>query len=189
MSEENIQNTTDSRERVYEFAYLFSVSLDSEQLEKEFSKLKEEIEKISKEIVSESAPELIDLAYTIKINDEGKNIKHDKAYFGWIKFVTDPSYLGEFEEELKFNKNLIRYLLVKTVREDTRAQLEEDAMRKLEEVKTTATIEQKPDQEKQQQTEEEDIDKIVEDLLAKIDEDIEEDSQEQQEEQNSSDKS
>lgn len=59
------------------------------------------------------------LAYPI-----AKAIKGDKklckeAYFGWIKFEAPTEAIEGFKKEIEVQENLIRSLIVKTVRENT----------------------------------------------------------------------
>ena len=77
------------------------------------------IERISKGIIAEELPVFIDLAYTIVKTVDHKNKRFDEAYFGWIKFEGTPSGIAELEEGLKKDENVLRYLVVKTIRENT----------------------------------------------------------------------
>ena len=173
-STEKAENNIDIEQRVYEISFLINPSLDNDQLQELIKNLEKDISKISDEIITISDVDLIDLAYTIKVNIGGKYDKYDKAYFGWIKFVTYPDRLSELKEELSFNKDIIRYMIIKTVREDTRAQLEQEAIQKLDEVKTEAASNiQNQGGDNGEDLSDEEIDKVVEELLAKIDDDVE----------------
>ena len=77
------------------------------------------IERISKDIIAEELPVFIDLAYQIVKTVEHKNKRFDQAYFGWIKFDGSPEGIAELEEGLKKDENVLRYLIVKTIRENT----------------------------------------------------------------------
>lgn len=70
------------------------------------------------EIISEQFPQMTRLAYTVERADTGKRAKFTEAYFGWIKFAIDREAIPALEEALRSNKNVLRHLLIETVRED-----------------------------------------------------------------------
>lgn len=70
------------------------------------------------EIISEQFPERMRLAYTVERSLTGKREKYDEAYFGFIKFALERESIPALEEALRSNKNVLRFLLVETVRED-----------------------------------------------------------------------
>ncbi len=110
MSEEN---------RLYELGYLITPTTPEGDVAAEVAVLKKAIETVAGSISSEGGPEFIDLAYTIQKSVASKNMKWDQAYFGWMKFNADPSALEALKKALDGNKNLIRYILVKTNVENT----------------------------------------------------------------------
>jgi hypothetical protein len=48
--------------------------------------------------------------------------KHLHGYFGWVKFEVSAGSAKTIEQELKRNEKLLRYILIKTVREHTLTQ-------------------------------------------------------------------
>ncbi|MBY0472833.1 30S ribosomal protein S6 [Patescibacteria group bacterium] len=70
------------------------------------------------EIISEQFPERKRLAYTVERSLTGKREKYDEAYFGFIKFALERESINAFEDALRANKNVLRFLLIETVRED-----------------------------------------------------------------------
>jgi ribosomal protein S6 len=70
------------------------------------------------EIISETAPQRMALAYVIERATQGKRDKYSEAYFGFIKFATPRENIPGIEEALRANREVLRYLLVATVRED-----------------------------------------------------------------------
>jgi ribosomal protein S6 len=105
--------------RVYELGYHLVPTLAEEQIPAASGAVRGMIERISKEIIAEELPVFIDLAYQIVKTVEHKNKRFDDAYFGWIKFEGTPSGLATLEEELKKDDNVLRYLVVKTLRDNT----------------------------------------------------------------------
>jgi hypothetical protein len=50
---------------------------------------------------------------------ENKKTWFDTAYFGFIKFEMDPSEVESITPELSRNENIIRFMIIKTIRENT----------------------------------------------------------------------
>jgi ribosomal protein S6 len=59
------------------------------------------------------------LSYEIKKRVETKYLSFNKAYFGWIKFEILPASVDKIGKEIKNNENILRFIMVKTVRENT----------------------------------------------------------------------
>lgn len=105
--------------RVYELGYHLVPTLPEEKIPEASGAVRGMIERISSNIIAEELPVFIDLAYTIVKTIEHKNKRFDDAYFGWIKFEAEPAGIAELEEALKKDDNVLRYLVVKTLRENT----------------------------------------------------------------------
>ncbi len=118
--------------RVYELGYHMVPTLTEEDLQKEVDSLRSAISELKGNFLSEGEPALIELAYTMYIGDGGKNTAYDKAYFGWIKFDLMPDQLAHLQDEvIADNKNILRHLLIKTVAEDTRAEVNLDELKEV----------------------------------------------------------
>jgi len=128
--------------RVYELGYHMVPTLTDEELQKEVDSLRGAISELKGTIVSESEPAPIELAYTMVIGEGGKNTKYDTSFFGWIKFDLEPGQLAHLQDEvIADNKNILRHLLIKTVAEDTQAQVNlEELNNNLKEVKSDEKI-------------------------------------------------
>ncbi len=100
--------------RLYELGYHLLPTLSEETLPEEVGALKDGIEKHRGVVVSDQSPRVFTLAYSIAkiINEKRKYF--DTAFFGWIKFRMTPPQALEFNKELKHNKNILRYILIKT---------------------------------------------------------------------------
>jgi len=70
------------------------------------------------EIISEQFPQKMKLAYTIVLSNSGKREKSNEAYFGFIKFATEREAIPAFEQALRAMKDVLRFLLIETVREE-----------------------------------------------------------------------
>ena len=70
-------------------------------------------------IISEEMPKMLTLAYPmVKVVANLRN-KFKTAYFGWIKFTMDSGKILELKKRLQLDPNFIRFLILKTVRENT----------------------------------------------------------------------
>lgn len=106
--------------KVYELGYLLVPSLSEEEVSAKYGDLKDTItSKYKGEVISDDMPKMIDLAYTMKKMINNVHSKFENAYFGWIKFEMEGSDLVEFKKKLDLDTTIIRFLITKTVRENT----------------------------------------------------------------------
>jgi ribosomal protein S6 len=109
---------TDNELKVYELGYSLLPILAEENLGEEVSKIKNIIEKNGGLFIGEEGmPKTVRLSYEMsKVIDNKKNV-FNTAYFGWVKFEAETSSIKNIEEELKSLKNVLRFILIKSVRE------------------------------------------------------------------------
>lgn len=119
--EENKEIDTESR--VYELGYLITPALSEGEIPQETAGLKALIEKSGGVVISEQAPQHITLAYAMTRIENGKRETFETANFGSIKFEIGPRAVASLKHSLDENKNLLRYIIFKTVRENTRAEI------------------------------------------------------------------
>lgn len=118
MSEE-VKKEKNEDGRIYEVGYLLVPSIAEEDLSVVYGNLKEMVSTFGGEIISDEMPKMIPLAYTIsKVISNVRN-KFNTAYFGWIKFEMDTEKIVEMKKKLDLSDNIIRFLILKTVRENT----------------------------------------------------------------------
>jgi ribosomal protein S6 len=109
-----------SEEKIYEVGYHLLSSIAEENIDAEVAKIKTYLSKEKAIIISEEAPKLRPLAYNIKKSFEGVYKTFDKAYFGFIKFeLPEEGDIKTIDMALKNNMNVLRYLVIKTERENT----------------------------------------------------------------------
>jgi len=104
---------------VYELGYHVAPTLPEEKLPLEVGLVKEALEGVGVEVIGEEYPKHISLAYTIFKKTQNGNIKCNDAYFGWVKFSTEASNIALIKAKIEKNENIIRFLIIKTVRENT----------------------------------------------------------------------
>jgi len=123
MSEVEIKDEKEMPEgaepRIYELGYHFVPTLAEENLPATYTKLKELILSFGGEVISDEMPKLIPLAYTIKKLIANVWNKFDNAYFGWVKFYMDADKVLELKKKLDLDKEVVRFLILKTVKENT----------------------------------------------------------------------
>ncbi|MFZ3011683.1 MAG: 30S ribosomal protein S6 [Minisyncoccia bacterium] len=110
---------TGANQRVYELGYLLVPTIAEENLPAMYGNIKELVSSFKGEIISDEMPKMIPLAYSMtKVITNIRN-KFDNAYFGWIKFVMDSDKVLELKKKLDLDPNFIRFLILKTVKENT----------------------------------------------------------------------
>ncbi len=113
------ENETTSNPQIYEVGYLLVPDLPEEEVAREYSALKDAIVKEGAELISDEMPKKIPLAYSIEKVLANARHKFSAAYFGWVKFAVDREKISELKKKFDDNPKLIRFLLLKTVKENT----------------------------------------------------------------------
>jgi len=117
--EDNSNEEVESRLDVYEVGYLLVPTIAEENVGGEVTTLKDNLSSNGASFISEEFPKFIDLAYEMSRLIDNKKQKFNSAYFGWVKFETTPSKAKTIKEMLDKDEKLIRFILIKTVRENT----------------------------------------------------------------------
>ena len=104
---------------VYELGYLLVPSIPEENSITEMTALKDSAASFGAVFISEEAPKFIDLAYQMERDIANKKHKFTNGYFGWIKFELAPDKVVLLNEALARNDNLIRFIIISTVKENT----------------------------------------------------------------------
>ena len=112
-------NETIVDNRVYEISFIFDNNIDEEAALKKADVLKQSIATLGGSFISEEVPYMRELAYEMIRVQNNVNVRFNEGYFGWIKFELSGDKVKEFEKALKLDEQLVRYLVVNTVRENT----------------------------------------------------------------------
>lgn len=107
--------------KIYEVGYHAMPNLSEEELAKVVEGIKGALAKMNAEIIAEQYPSAITLAYDIVKEIENKNRKFGTAFFGWIKFEIVGDLFSEFNAFMEKNPNILRFMIIRTVRESTLA--------------------------------------------------------------------
>ena len=105
--------------RVYELGYLLNSNIKEEDLSVHYGNIKDLIGGMGGEIIADEMPKMIPLAYTMENVVANVRHKHNSAYFGWTKFYMDSDKVLQVKQKLGLDPNFVRFLLVKTVKENT----------------------------------------------------------------------
>ncbi len=118
MEEENDTSLT-IQTRIYELGYLLVPTIVPEEVGAIYGNLKELIVSFGGEIISDEMPKMVSLAYSMqKVTSNVRN-KFTNAYFGWTKFDMDSQKVLELKKKVDLDPNFIRFLILKTVKENT----------------------------------------------------------------------
>ncbi len=105
--------------QVYELGYHIVSTVAEENLPKEVETLKATVLTDGGSLVSLGEPKLINLAYPMTKSVADIKKKFTTAYFGWLKFETRSELMPLIKKTVDQNPHILRYLLIKTVRENT----------------------------------------------------------------------
>lgn len=105
--------------RVYELGYLLVPSILEEDLPMNYGNLKEIVASFGGEIIADEMPKMITLAYPMQKVLSNVRHKFKTAYFGWTKFLMTAEKVLELKKRLDLDPQVIRFLILKTVRENT----------------------------------------------------------------------
>ena len=114
---ENNETIVDSR--VYEISFIFDNKIDENKALEKADAIKQSIATLGGSFISEEVPYLRELAYEMIRVVNNINVRFNEGYFGWIKFEMDADKVKELEKGIKLDEEVVRYLVVKTVRENT----------------------------------------------------------------------
>lgn len=114
-------NETNSQgdKSIYEIGYHIVPTTDESEISAYASKLKSLIEEEGGVVFSEETPKIMTIAYDISKNINFKKQKFNRTYFGWIKFEADRTQTASIKDRIKNFTEILRFLIIKTVREST----------------------------------------------------------------------
>lgn len=114
----SLHKDSEEKMHVYEVGLVLMPSLSEESAVQKMSSIRGMLEKARCAIISEDSPKLMPLAYQMdKTTDAGKQI-FSEAYYSWIKFEAPVEVVSAIEKEISAVKEVIRFLIVKTLRDN-----------------------------------------------------------------------
>ncbi len=132
-----VENDSEDRGtiRIYEVGYHIIPTVAEDAVEKIVGTFRSTIESNGGSFIAEGAPALMKLAYDMEAREGDRKVRHDRSFFGWIKFEAAPAAAEALNEALRTDPQILRHIVFQTVREDTRAKMRAPMIR---EVKTVA---------------------------------------------------
>lgn len=113
------EETTDAVSRVYELGYLLIPTIAVDDVAALYTSLKDLLSGLGANLIADEMPKMIPLAYQMLKVTQNVRSKFDNAYFGWIKFELDADKVLSLKTKLDLDPNYLRFLLIKTVKENT----------------------------------------------------------------------
>jgi ribosomal protein S6 len=110
-----------NKQPVYEIGFHIVLTVGEDGIPAVVEKLRGELSKHEAEIIKDDFPRKIVLAYIIERAAAGKREKYADAYFGSIKFALERENIPALEVYLRSSKDILRYLLIETVREEVQS--------------------------------------------------------------------
>ena len=121
MKKNEVEKTEDANavSNIYEVGYLFIPTIGEELINTNYTNLKDVIASFGGEMISDEMPKFMNLAYSMKKTIANIRNTFYTAYFGWFKFKMDREKVLELKKNLDLNNDILRFLILKTVRENT----------------------------------------------------------------------
>ena len=108
-----------SDNKVYELGYLLVPTIAEEDVPINYGNIKELVSSFGGEIIADEIPKAINLAYSMGKVISNVRHKFNNAYFGWTKFTMNPEHVLDLKKHLDLDPTFIRFLILKTVKENT----------------------------------------------------------------------
>ncbi len=159
---DRIDEELETESRIYEIGFHIVPSVGESGLSAEVSKLKSSIESNGGVIFDEALPQIITLAYQMDKSINQERHKFNEAYFGWIKFEASPSSTLKIKEDLDLNEHILRFLIIKTVREST---IYSQRISQKKHYDETTGVKGKTAESKKEKSPELELDKTIEELV------------------------
>lgn len=138
VAENDAKDTLEAGElRIYEVGYHIIPTVKEEELDGVVGKIRALIEKAGGSFIAEGAPVQMKLSYPMSIRENERHSEYDHSYFGWLKFEAPVEAALALEKALQADMQILRSIVFRTVREETRARLKLGTLR---EVRRTDTI-------------------------------------------------
>ena len=105
--------------RVYETALLLVDSMSETEALEKYNAIKQTIASLGASFISEELPYLRGLSYEMIRVIKNQNVRFNQSYFAWVKYNLDSSKVVDIKKKLDLDEQIIRFMTVKTVAENT----------------------------------------------------------------------
>ncbi len=145
--------------QIYEVGFHIVPIVAEDDLGVRVTAIRDVIEAQKGMVIADEYPKHMELSYPMLKIAANKRALHHSAYFGWMKFEALPSAAKAIDEALKKDDYVLRYILIKTVRENTMVPKKVFQQKRADESRADEKAEDKP------VLTEAEIDKTIEDLV------------------------
>lgn len=114
-----VEEVVEGKVSVYEVGYIMVPTVAEENLGGEVTTFKDTLSEQGVTFISDEYPKMMELAYEMSRSIANKKQKFSYGYFGWVKFECTTAQAKVIKDMLDKNEKLVRYLMIKTVREST----------------------------------------------------------------------
>ena len=108
-----------SENGIYELGFILVPNITEEKLPEVFGALKEVLSEKGAMIFAEEFPKNILLSYTMEKTINNKIERFKDGFFGWVKFELAQGDISAIDAKLRLREDVIRHLIISTVRENT----------------------------------------------------------------------
>ncbi len=157
---------------IYEVSFIFLPTIAEADVVSKVENLRQTISKAGGTIISHEDPVLIDLAYRMTKVTPNSRHKADSGYFGWVKFEIsrdNVEAIKKIQKSLDDNEEILRSLIIKTVRENTliNGKMKLQKEEKTKKTYSTEEIDESVDlgEELPKEASSEDMDKSIDELV------------------------
>ena len=102
--------------KVYEISYILDNRLEEGKALEKSDAFKKDIASLEGSFISEETPYVRELSYEMIRVVNNVNVRFNEGYFGWVKFELIPSKIEELDKKLKLDEEVVRFLILKTVK-------------------------------------------------------------------------
>ncbi len=117
MSNTEVQEASDLN--VYEVGFHIVPKVAEGDVPAEVEAIKSILSSHGASVIAEETPRMIQLSYEMARKASGRRESFSRAYFGWIKFEADAEHAEAIGPTVAKNANVLRSILISTVREST----------------------------------------------------------------------
>jgi len=108
-----------SENGIYELGFLLVPGITEEKLPEVFGEIKSVASDMGAVLFAEEFPKMTTLAYTMEKTINNKIERFKEGWFGWVKFEMVSGDVTALDAKMRLRVDVIRHLLISTVRENT----------------------------------------------------------------------
>lgn len=154
------EEAAENDQKIYEVGFHIVPTVAEDDLGVRVTAIRDVIEAHGGKLIADEYPKHMELSYSMVKVASNKRATYHSSYFGWMKFEAEPKGAVLIEKAMQKDDFILRFVLVKTVRENTMAPKKALQRRSDDETpKAEEKVEVKP------VLTEEELDKTIEDLV------------------------